>query len=767
MNNFVEFLIGPNLMQLTQGTFTFGTSISPWLISGAVALILAVVWIFYRTTTVPVRGPVKLLLISLKSAALMLLFFCLLRPLLTHSIDVPQKNYLAIAVDNSQSMTIQDITEDRSRRDAVAEMLYGKNGLVDRLQKDFQLQIFRFDKEITPLSGMEHLNAAGLKTDLSRSLEQVAAELSGMSPVGLILITDGADKGNGDPVRTASLVRFPVFTVGIGQENAAKDLEIVQVDTVKTITEEAIVEAHVTVRSRGYNGREIDLQIEEGDNIVASKRIRLDKSGHTRRYTMELIPEKDGPIVYSIRIPEQNDEIVKENNRWPLLVDNTRKRSSILYIEGHPRNEYKFIRRAVEADKTLRLVSYLQTGPNKFLRQGIESPKELATGYPAHEADLFKYHAIVFGDIPKRFFTGHQLTLTREFVSKRGGGFLMIGGSTAFDEAFINTPIADLLPVTLMSERKLPAPLLGGSGKGEHPTGAKFNLRPTDEGEQEPLLRMGPMGEINRQWWEKMPTLQGIHVTGRTKPGATVLAVHPTLRFHNAPLPVIAYQRYGRGRTMAITTASTWRWQMLMPHKDTSHERFWRQILRWLASESPARLDLTLDRNAYNSGDEVQVRVRVSDDAYVPVNNATVWMKIKDSGDINRDVRLVESTEEDGIYTGTFTATKEGVYHLEVSSTTPTGDSTETSARFLVAKPNAEYIDTAMDADLLRTIATTSGGKFYTPENVRRLADDVQMLQKKISTTIEQDVWNIPLVLILLVTFLGTEWFIRRQKGMS
>ena len=139
MKNFVEFLIGPHLMQLTQGTISFGASISPWLIIGVIALILFVVWIFYRRTTVPVRGPVKLLLISFKSAALILLFFCLLRPLLTHSLAVPQKNYLAIAVDNSQSMRIQDIADGRSRRDVLAEVLYGKNGLIDRLQNHLSL----------------------------------------------------------------------------------------------------------------------------------------------------------------------------------------------------------------------------------------------------------------------------------------------------------------------------------------------------------------------------------------------------------------------------------------------------------------------------------------------------------------------------------------------------------------------------------------------------------------------------------------------------
>jgi hypothetical protein len=278
---------------------------------------------------------------------------------------------------------------------------------------------------------------------------------------------------------------------------------------------------------------------------------------------------------------------------------------------------------------------------------------------------------------------------------------------------------------------------------------------------------MGPLGEMNRQWWKKMPALQGIYVTGRVKPGATVLAVHPTLRFQKQPLPVIAYQRYGRGRAMAITTASTWRWQMLMAHEDTSHERFWRQILRWLASSSQNRLELRLNRNAYSPGDDVSAQIQVLDSAFNPVNDTTVFLKITEPDGTNRDIRLARSVEKDGIYTGSFTVKKEGVFRADISSTTATDDDYETSARFLVTKSQVEYIDAAMDADLLKRIAVASSGKFYTVENAPRFVEDAKMLQKTISVKIEQDVWDIPLVLILLIMVLSLEWYMRRQKGMS
>jgi len=281
------------------------------------------------------------------------------------------------------------------------------------------------------------------------------------------------------------------------------------------------------------------------------------------------------------------------------------------------------------------------------------------------------------------------------------------------------------------------------------------------------MLRLGLAGEMNRTLWEKMPQLQGINVTGPAKPGATVLAEHPTLSLRNRPLPVIAYQRYGRGRTMVIATASTWRWQMLLPHEDLSHERFWRQVLRWLAAAAPSALDLSLDQEVHAPGEQVSVRVGVSDRAYAPVNDATVWLKVTEPGGAVRDVPLQWAIEEDGIYTGAFTAGGEGVHQIEVSATLPAGDTLQTSDALLVAESNAEYIDAGMDAGLMQKMAAVSEGKFYTDKNKNQLVNDLKGRRKTAAVEIQQDIWDMPIVLLALFTLLTLEWWLRRRKGMS
>ena len=305
------------------------------------------------------------------------------------------------------------------------------------------MAVFGFDRNARLISGPGDLSFTGARTYTAEGLQHVAEAMKGLPLEALVLVTDGVDNGNEDPLRMAGILNArntPVHVIGIGADTTVNDIEIERVGTSGSILEGGIFEVQITVVSRGNAGRESDLLIEAGEDVVSAKKIVLGPDGMPQRYTLQLTPEKEGALVYTARIPVQKDEIIKENNQFPFLVDNQKKRTEILYVEGHPRNEYKFIRRAAGADTAVRLKTYLMTGPQKFLRQDIDSAMELSRGYPTSEAALFEFDAVIFGDIPRNFFTDDQLALTREFVSRRGGGFLMLGGSTAFDNGFIGHP---------------------------------------------------------------------------------------------------------------------------------------------------------------------------------------------------------------------------------------------------------------------------------------------------------------------------------------
>lgn len=762
----------PNLFTaLSEGNLSFAYGISPLWFLLIVVLIVAAVWLSYLKTTRPLSTGWKTFFIATRSSVLVLLLFCLLRPVITTLQVSPQETYLGVIFDDSQSMAIADMGGSTTRRDVVNDVLV-EGGVLEDLSESFQLRNFRFDKQAERIAGPEGLSEAGTASSIGEALEYVDAQLNGLPLGGIVLITDGADNSEVDPgIKAAEFGarQVPVFTVGVGQEAIPQDIGIVDVSAAKTVLEGSVFNLSVGLNHQGYEGQEIELSVKDGDTTVESRIITLGDEGITRRYELELTPERPEAIVYDLEVELQSGEIIEQNNVYSFLVDNTEKAPlDILYIEGHPRNEYKFIRRAVEGDTSLRLATYLQTGPEKYYRQGIESPTELSEGFPRDRETLYQYEAIILGDIEENFFNADQQQMIEDFVAERGGGFLMSG---MVDEEFINTPIADILPVTLVEENFLPSHLRGGIRRGSHATGELYFPRLTNNGQFSPLLRLASDDAENDALWRQLPELQGVYVTGRIKPGATVLMAHPALQYQNQALPILATQRYGSGRSAILTTASTWRWQMMMPYADQSHETLWRQMLRWLAVSAPERITIDFDREFYNVGDEVNITATVLDDSYEPDNNASLYLQTVDPLDQVTDTPMEWDIEEDGVYRTSFIVEEEGVYDLLVDVATVAGEGSaggsEKSAAFVVTPSLREYTNAEMDSGLLARIADASGGTYFDIADAAQLADTIEFTPNAYSREVQIDLWDQPWLLALLIALLCMDWIARRLRGLS
>ncbi|PCI79264.1 MAG: hypothetical protein COB20_05115 [SAR86 cluster bacterium] len=762
----------PNfLTALEDGTFTFAYGISPWLFALLVVLITIGVWYTYRKTTRQLSTPWKAFFIGIRSSVLVLLLFCLLRPVVTTLQVSPQETYLAVLIDDSQSMAIADLPDGQTRQAAVEEQLY-ENGLLDALSESFQIRAFRFDKETQRIAGIEELSEEGTASSIDQALSYVDDQLNGLPLGGIILVSDGADNSDDDPLATAQdfgARQIPVFTIGVGQEDIPQDIGIVDVSAAKTVLEGSVFNVQVAVNHQGYEGQQVELSIMDGETQVVSDVVTLGAEGVTRRFELEITPERPDLIVYDLNVELQAGEIIDKNNSYSFLVDNTEKAVlDILYLEGHPRNEYKFIRRAVTGDKSLRLATYLQTGPEKYYRQGIESATELSSGFPENREELFEYEAIVLGDIEFDFFDAEQLQMIEDFVAERGGGFLMSG---MVDEEFIGSPIADILPVTLVEEGFLPSHLRGGIRRGDHPTGELFYPRLTRNGEFSPLLRLSANDSENQALWRQLPELQGTYVTGRIKPGAEVLLEHPLLQYQNQALPLLTSQRYGSGRSMSLTTASTWRWQMMLPAADESHETLWRQILRWLAVSAPERITIEFDREFYNVGDEVNVRAVVLNNEYEADNDATLWMQTSNPLEEFIDAPMEWDIEEDGVYRASFMAEEEGVYSLLVDVTSAAGEASDSSAEktaaFVVTPSLREYTNAELDSGLLARIAEVSGGSYFNLSEASELTSAIEFTPNAYSREVQIDLWDRPWLLALLILLLCVDWVSRRTKGLS
>lgn len=764
----MNFFFEPHTVQaLREGRFEFAYGLHPLLAVVVVLVLAALVWLLYQRTTRAISPVWKRSLIGLRIAVLLLVFLMLLRPAVTTWQVDPQQAYLAVLVDDSASMSIAD-TGDRTRLQQVEDRLYGSNGIVRPLSELFQVRVFRFDRNARRLGGEDELAAAGTDSWLGQAMNDIENQMAGLPLGAVVLVSDGADNGPVDAVSVAQrfgMQGVPVFTLGVGSEQLAQDIGIVSVNVDETILDDSVFDVQLVLAQNGYAGQQVELRILDGDNLLSSKTVQLGPDGSERRYEMALSPQRREPIVYELEVDIMSGEVIEENNRYPFLVDSSeRSPLNILYVEGHPRNEFKFIRRAADEDDNLRLASYLQTGPGRFYRQGLESPLELSGGFPQRREELYQYEAIILGDVNREFFSAEQIGLLQDFVAERGGGLLVSG---MLEDAYADSRLADVLPLTLVRSSQLPGFLQGGTRRGSHATGEVYLPQLTPEGELSAMLQLGSNPADNRQRWQNLPELQGVYITGRSKPGASVLMEHPTLQYQGRAVPLMATQRYGSGRSLFITTPSTWRWQMLMHSSDDSHERLWRQMLRWLAVSAPERLRIDFDRDYYHAGDEVEVSATVRNERFEPDNNASLWLQLTDPAGQVSDMPMEWYIDEDGVYRSRFTVESEGVYNVMVDVASAVDIEAEKQAAFVVTPSLREYTDAGRDSGLLARIAQASSGNHYDISDSERLVNDVEYTPNAYSREVREDIWDRPFFLFLLIALLSADWALRRHKGLS
>ncbi len=727
-------------------------------------LVVAAALVFtYTRARGKTRPRDRLVLAALRCGVVALLVFCLLRPKLVLSTVVPQRTFLGVLVDDSRSMQITDGAGGAARAAQVAHLVgTADSALARALSEKFLLRFFRFSTGAVRTASGAEATFNGRETHLGRSLDDARAELAGVPLSGLVVLTDGADNsgaGLTEALLALKAAAVPVFTVGVGRERFAKDIELTRVDAPREVLKGTSLVVDLQVRQSGFAGTTVTVFVEDAGRIVGSREVTLPPDGQTVTARVHFTASDAGPRVFRFRIPPQPGELVPQNNQQDALITVNDRREKILYFEGEPRYEVKFIRRAIAADKNIQVVTLQRTAQDKFLRLDVDSASELLGGFPKTREELYTYRGLILGSVEAGFFTPDQLRMISDFVSQRGGGLLALGGRRAFAEGgYAGTSVADMLPVML----EAPA------GDAEHPFFAEMKVDLTPAGLVHPAVQIAPTEEATAKRWKELPPVSTFNPIGRVKPGATTL-LSGTGKNLKGRQVVLAYQRYGRGKSVAFTLQDSWIWQMHadIPLEDQTHETLWRQLLRWLVADVPGAITVTPSRERASPGEPVTLTAEVDDDRFLRVNDAQVTAHITDPSGKVQDVPMEWTVNRDGEYQAAFTPPTEGLYQIQARAT-ESGKPLPGGTAWLQATPlSTEYFDAQMHASLLRRIAQETGGRFYTPETVGSLPEDVSYTESGAAVVEERDLWDMPIVFLLLLTLVGAEWGYRRVRGLA
>ena len=694
-------------------------------------------------------------LVVLRGITFTVLAFIFLRPVLNISTVLPQESYLAVVIDNSESMKIKD--DGQVSRAEQLQKQFEATNFFKRLNDKFKVRTYRFDNAAERIERPDQMTFAGKRTRLEAATDLLHQELGTVPLSGVVLITDGVDNASKQWTESLSKLEarhIPFYTVGVGSENITRDAEIVKVAAPRSALKESTATVDVSYRSHGFRGRKATLYVRENGTLLKSEQVTLPADGEIGESSIDLPVKNEGTRLFSFSLQAPDDRI-PENNNLDALLEVKNDHPQILYIEGEPRWEFRFLRRAMQDDQNIRLVTLLRSSQNKFYRQGIDKEEMLAEGFPAKREELFGYKGLIFGSIESTFFTQEQLKMVVDFVSNRGGGFLMMGGRNSFSGGrYENSPIADILPVQLSPADR--TPIIG-----------KLKLAVTDYGRTHPLMRLSPDASVNTKRWADLPPLNDFNKTLDAKVGAIVLARGQAEQKSGSDPILLAYQRYGRGRAMALTSGSTWRWRMEMDHNDQTHELFWKQILRWLVSTSPDPVMINPDKDTYLPGEAVRLTAEISNKKFERMNNAKVVAKVTNPDGVTETIPLDWTASGEGAYQADFNVTTAGIYQLDVQATQGSENLGTNRAAFQVQDRPVEYYNASLDARLLQSIASSTGGRYYPLSRLGNVPDDAQYVEGETSFIEQKELWDVPFLFMLLCITMGGEWFWRKRKGLA
>ena len=789
-----QWLLGSPLVAFERGQLEL---LVPWGVFWVVAALVGASVFFllgYRRLGGRLGKRGRLLLGVVRAAAIAVVLLCLFRPQLVLSLVVPQENVVGVLFDDSRSMQIADAGDGRQRGEVLrAAFPDASDGDADpsalgpALREKFVTRLFRFSETIERVESTASLRFAGARTDLGGNLARVADELGSLPLAGVVLLSDGADTvAAGDEEFDRILLDLRargirVYPVPLGQPEFAMDLELAAPDVPSRVPRGSLLEIRLPLRARGLAGRTARVEALDEGRIIATETVRFTDDAVETTVTMLAPAEEAGARRLRFRVAPFPGEVLTRNNERSVLVEVEDRPLKLLYFEGQPRWELKFLRRAVAGDPEIQLACLLRTAEGKFYRVDVANAEELAGGFPATREELFGYAGIILGSVEASFFSQDQLNMLRDFVSQRGGGLLTLGGAAAYSEGgYRDTPLAEVLPLSLPEPvEELASPDRAPAARDRAPAARdrapaapvrELRILPTRAGSLHPVVRLDPDPLANDDLYRSLPPLSSVNRIAGPKPGAAVLL--EGLGPGDAPEPVLLIQRFGRGRVASLTIQDLWVWQMdaTIPVEDQTHELLSRRLLRWLASDAPRRLEVSTTPTKSLVGERVTLRARVEDERFLAVNGAVAEAAVTGPDGAVSVVPLRWTGQGDGEYFGVHVTASAGLHRVEVRAEgagLPGGAENPGAATWFEAGTvDDEFFDAEADPELLSRIASATGGRVFDVDEAEQLVLDLSLAESGTTVVERRELWNVPAVFLLLFGLMATEWGVRQARGL-
>jgi len=738
-----------------------------WLgVAVAAALIVLFVGWMYRRESGSLPAWLSIVLAGLRITAFAgaILFF--LDPIKRTDRQIVTESRVAVLVDSSQSMAVEDeqTGDDAgiSRSEAVLRAVRDQP-FIEKLRTQHDVTVAVFDSELRRLAQWKRHKAAtgsrgesetdaalesplesqprvgggqppadrdqrsrlydglkplGTETRLGDALAAVLNDKSGGPLAGIIAFTDGGQNLGVDPLAVAEAAaeaQAPIVTIGVGSTDPRRNLRVQEVIAPSRAFPNDKAVVRVLVQGEGYAGRtfEVELYAREGAAGAAGGPVRIahepvtiQRDGETVPVQFDIEPAEVGRLELEARIVAPDDDQYAEDNQGAAEIEIVDSSTRVLLIASGATRDYRFLRDQLRRDEHAEVDVLLQLSP-----PGIsQDADKILTSFPSSKEELFEYDSIVAFDPDWTQLDAQQVDMLEQWVAEEAGGMIVVAGpvhTASWVQSPEHSKVRALYPVEFQRRLTLLDDGLYGSDK---PWPIEF----TRDGMEADFLWLGDTAAESRERWSRFPGVYGCYAVKGPKPGAQVYGRYsdPDAGIVNERPVYFADHFYGAGRVFYMGSGELWRLRMLdVGYLEKLHTQLVRHVSqgRLLRGSSTGRL--LVERDRYFVGDTVLVRAQLSTPSREPYVAPRVTAGVSGPADSTRNLDLAADENRPGNFGGQFTVTNEGSYRIELSA--PDAPDEQLVKRITAAVPDLEFEETRRNEALLAALAAKTGGRYY------------------------------------------------------
>ncbi len=752
--------------------FYYPIADSYWLVAAVAAALLAIVVLVGPGSTRVSLGR-RLMLATIRCGVIVLVVLGMLRPTLVYTETHKENATLVLLIDQSRSMLVRDSLDNKTRWESLRATLKDSAAALRDLGRNFEIKAYTFDAETHSLGEVKDGkfvlpdSPPGEQTAIGAALDDVINQENGKRLLGIVILTDGRqqaltprDASAQDIAAKLRHQNFPAFPVVFGQSRGlggVRDVAVVDFPPPAAVFVKTEMAIHGEIKINGYVNQPIHVRVlmeMPGGKmeVVAEKRdVKASADGQLLPVDFTYVPETPGEFKLTLEAVPQPGELVTTNNQLSAFVQVLKGGLHVLYIEGDLRVEQKFLRRALDAWRDIK-VDFIRLDPRHLKETKPNDLKErFAPG---------KYDVYILGDVDSSAFTPAELKQLKETIGG-GKGLIMLGGFHAFGPGgYSETPLEDVLPVNMDRLERQP---LDGPVREDVQLRGPLRMGPTPHGLRHFVLTLAAGAQENAAAWAKLPPLEGANKFAGVKDSATILAEADG----KEDRPLLISHEWGRGRVVAFAGDSTWRW--VMRGFGSAHKRFWRQIVLWLARKdqvAEGSVWVRMDNTRFFPGNRVEFTAGAQSPQNEPIADAEFKVEVVKPDNKRTAAVMIHKEDQVG---GSFRDTQlPGDYTIEVEATRK-GELLGTArTRFIVLPQDLELDNASADLDAMKGVAKSSGGEVIEPERLPKWL--AELIKKTDYLDVKQetkktlwDCWSFFFAVVLLLT---VEWYLRKRWGL-